>query len=86
MSNIQDVRLEDTRVYQDIEQKVRIDERKSMILHQLHKKVERIPEPTQAQIAVMSLEQLQALSEALLDFQEVADLERWLAAIEVEGS
>jgi predicted transposase YdaD len=79
MLNIQDVRLEDTRVYQDIEKKVRGDERKSMALRLLNKKFGRIPEPIQAQIAVLSLEQLESLSEALLDFQEVADLDAWLS-------
>ena len=80
MLNIQDVQLEQTRVYQDIEKKVRIDERKSGVLRLLNKKFGRISESIQAQIALMSLEQLQTLSEALLDFQEVADLETWLAA------
>jgi predicted transposase/invertase (TIGR01784 family) len=78
MLNIQDVQLEQTRVYQDIEQKVRLDERKSGVLDLLRKKIGNIPEPTQAQIAVMSLEQLRALNEALLDFQGAADLEAWL--------
>lgn len=86
MLNIQDVQLEQTRVYQDIEKKVRIDERKSGVLRLLNKKFGRISESIQAQIALMSLEQLQTLSEALLDFQGVADLERWLAAIELEGN
>jgi predicted transposase/invertase (TIGR01784 family) len=79
MLNIQDVQLEQTRVYQDIEQKVRLDERRTGVLDLLRKKIGNIPEPTQAQIAVMSLEQLRALNEALLDFQGVSDLEVWLA-------
>jgi predicted transposase YdaD len=79
MLNIQDIQLEQTRVYQNIEQKVRLDERRTGVLDLLRKKIGNISEPTQAQIAVMSLEQLRALNEALLDFQGASDLEVWLA-------
>jgi len=86
MLNIQDVRFEETRVYQQVEEKVLNKAFTSVVLRQLNKKFSEVSESMQAQIAVLSLEQLQALSEALLDFQGVADLERWLAAIELEGN
>jgi predicted transposase YdaD len=79
MLNIQDVRLEDTRVYQQVEEKILGKAITSVVLRQLHKKVGTVSEATQAQITVLSPEQLEALSEALLDFQNVADLEAWLA-------
>jgi predicted transposase YdaD len=79
MLNIQDVRLEDTRVYQQVEEKVLGKAITSVVLRQLHKKVGTGSEATQAQITVLSPEQLEALSEALLDFQNIADLEAWLA-------
>ncbi|MCY7393241.1 MAG: DUF2887 domain-containing protein [Leptolyngbyaceae cyanobacterium CAN_BIN12] len=86
MLNIQDVRFEETRVYQQVEEKVLNKAFTSVVLRQLNKKFSEVSESMQAQIAVLSLEQLQALSEALLDFQGVADLERWLAAIELGGN
>jgi len=80
MSNIQDVRLEDTRVYKDIERKVRLETRQSIISHLLSKKFGEISEVSDAYITRLSLEQLETLLEDLLDFQEIADLEAWLAA------
>lgn len=80
MSNIQDVRFEDTRVYKDIEQRVRLKVRQSITLRLLNKKVGEISEFLQAQVTALSLEQLEALLKDLLDFQEIADLEVWLAA------
>jgi predicted transposase/invertase (TIGR01784 family) len=80
MLNIQDVRLEDTRVYQDIQEEVRLKDRQEMILGQLSEIVDSIPETMQAQIVTMTLEQLSSLSKALLHFRNLADLEAWIAA------
>ena len=40
-----------------------------------------IPGQMQAQVETLSLEQLEALGDALLDFSEVADLEQWLTVV-----
>jgi hypothetical protein len=37
-----------------------------------------LPEPLKVQVGQLSVERLTELSEALLDFQSLADLEMWL--------
>jgi predicted transposase/invertase (TIGR01784 family) len=78
MLNIQDVRLEDTRVYQDMQDEVRIKDRQGLVLRLLNKRFGALPEPSQAQIATMSLDQLETLIEVYPSFQGLLDLENWL--------
>jgi predicted transposase YdaD len=80
MLNIQDVRLEDTRVYQDMQEEVRVKDRQGLIVGQLSEILGALPEVIQAQIAIMTLDQLEALSKALLHFKNLTDLENWLTA------
>ena len=47
-------------------------------LRQLNRRCGPLSEATRARIQSLPLEQLEALSEALLDFQGLADLEHWL--------
>ncbi len=54
---------------------------RSLILRLLKHRLGNIPEALQTRIHKLSLEQLESLGEALLDFSAVADLERWLNAI-----
>ncbi|MEH2145231.1 Rpn family recombination-promoting nuclease/putative transposase [Nostoc sp.] len=56
----------------------REEEARSLILKLLNRKVGAIPDQLQTQIQVLSLEQLEGLGEALLDFSAIADLEGWL--------
>ena len=51
-----------------------------MTLRQLNRRCGPLSEATTAQIQVLPLEQLEALADALLDFQGPADLAAWLAA------
>ncbi|MCU0570387.1 MAG: DUF4351 domain-containing protein [Oculatellaceae cyanobacterium Prado106] len=51
---------------------------RSLILRQLNRRVGEIPAPTLEQIQALSLEQLESLGEALLDFTSIADLTQWL--------
>ena len=48
---------------------------------QLNRRCGPLREVTTAQIKALQLEQLEALADALLDFQGPADLTAWLAAI-----
>jgi predicted transposase YdaD len=50
-----------------------------LILRQLTRKIGELPDALQSQIQTLSLAQLEALGEALLDFTGLADLEVWLA-------
>ncbi|MBI3654310.1 MAG: DUF4351 domain-containing protein, partial [Acidobacteria bacterium] len=52
----------------------------ALTLRQLQKRFGRIAKSTQAQIRGLSLEQLEQLGEALLDFQAPQDLIKWLKA------
>ena len=51
-----------------------------MTLRLLNRRCGPISEPTAAQIQALPLEQLEALADALLDFQGPDDLTAWLAA------
>ncbi|MEA5619805.1 Rpn family recombination-promoting nuclease/putative transposase [Cronbergia sp. UHCC 0137] len=56
----------------------REQEARSLILRQLNRKVGTIPNVLLSKIQLLSLEQIEALGEALLDFAVLADLETWL--------
>jgi predicted transposase/invertase (TIGR01784 family) len=51
----------------------------ALILRQLNHRFNQIAEPVQQRIRTLSLSQLEALSEALLDFSNATDLTNWLA-------
>ncbi|MEH1815296.1 MAG: DUF2887 domain-containing protein [Nostoc sp.] len=60
------------------------EEARSLILRQLNRLVGAIPDTLLSQIQGLSVEQLEALADALLDFSTLADLEEWLQR-EVSG-
>jgi Domain of unknown function (DUF4351) len=53
---------------------------RSLIRRQLVRRVGELPQPIQTQVEALSLEQVETLGEALLDFTNMTDLEAWLAA------
>jgi Domain of unknown function (DUF4351) len=55
-----------------------IERERSLILRQLTRKIGTIAPNLEAQIAVLSISQLESLGEALLDFSGSADLDAWL--------
>jgi predicted transposase/invertase (TIGR01784 family) len=77
----QEARLE---LLNEIREEVRMEERlegeRSLVLRLLTRRVGALPESVRSQIDYLSLPQLEALGEALLDFSGMADLEAWLAA------
>ena len=79
MLDIQDVRLEETRAYQEIEEKVQGQEQRKMILFWVRELMGEVPEPVQAQIAALSFEQLEGLGQSLLRFKKLSELEAWLS-------
>jgi hypothetical protein len=52
----------------------------TLILRQLQRRVGELPQEVQRHIQTLSLEQLEALGEALLDFTAIEDLLNWLSA------
>jgi hypothetical protein len=59
----------------------RQEEGRSLILRLLNRRVGSMPEEVQSQVEALSLSQLEALGEALLDFTSLADLQDCLAAL-----
>ena len=78
MFNIQDVRLEDTRAYQEIAEKQSLGVKSSFLLEILTSHLGSLPEILNARIATMSLEQLSDLGKSMFNLGSIADLERWL--------
>jgi len=60
------------------EQRGRQEEARSLLLRQLAQKVGALPDRTSEQIITLSLEQLESLAVALLNFSGLTDLEHWL--------
>jgi len=52
--------------------------KQELVLRLLQKRVEELPQEFRERIQTLSLEQLEALGEALLDFTAIEDLLNWL--------
>ncbi|BBD58328.1 hypothetical protein NIES2109_11010 [Nostoc sp. HK-01] len=56
------------------------EQTQALVLKLLQRRVGNLPDEVRQQVQSLSLEQLEALSEALLDFSAIADLLNWLQA------
>lgn len=74
--------MQESVIYQDILEKGQQKGERSLILRQLTRRVGDVPEELRSRIHTLSLEQLETLGEALLDFEAIADLEAWLGSLE----
>jgi predicted transposase YdaD len=70
--------IRQTRVYQEALQEGRQEEGLSLVLRLLTRQVGALTPELETQIRSLSLVQIEALSEALLDFAEISDLRSWL--------
>ena len=61
-------------------QEGRQEEGQSLILRQLTRRIGDVAPDLRTKVQALSLQQLEALGEALLDFSEPGDLEKWLDA------
>ena len=84
MLNLQDVDLKQTRFYQDAFAEGRQEEGVALILRQLQRRCGELAPAVRERIPRLSLPQLEALGEALLEFRGVTDLEQWLTTHEPE--
>lgn len=75
------ITLKETRVYQEIKEEAEQRER-SLILRLLTRRVGELPQEMRSSVENLSLEKLENLSEALLDFVSIADLQLWLEEAE----
>jgi len=77
------ITLQQTRVYREIsaegEKRGRSAEARSLVLRQLTRRVGELSPEVRQRVESLSLEQLENLGEALLDFTSMADLDAWLA-------
>jgi predicted transposase/invertase (TIGR01784 family) len=77
-----EISLEESRVYRDAKTEGliqgRTEEGRSLVTRQLNRKIGKLPQAVLTKIEALSLEQLEELSEALLDFSTVANLQQWL--------
>jgi predicted transposase/invertase (TIGR01784 family) len=72
------ISIEESRVYQDAKvEGIVLGERK-LVTRLLNRKVGKLSKPLLTKVEALSLEQLEELSEALLEFSTVANLEEWL--------
>ncbi|MBD2596259.1 Rpn family recombination-promoting nuclease/putative transposase [Nostoc spongiaeforme FACHB-130] len=78
------ITLKETQVYREIieegEQRGRTAGERSLVLRQLTRRVGELSQDVREQVETLSLEQLENLGVALLDFTSMADLLSWLAA------
>jgi predicted transposase/invertase (TIGR01784 family) len=70
-----DITFEETKVYQEI----KAEGEANVILRQLKKRFGTLAEDTRVLISALPLSALEELSEALLDFSDITDLQSWLA-------
>ena len=73
--------LQETRVYRDAKEEGReegLAQERALVMRQLRRKVGALPEAIALQLDALSIESLEELGEALLDFDELSDLETWL--------
>jgi predicted transposase/invertase (TIGR01784 family) len=77
------IELQQTRVYQEAKAEGKAEgkaeEGRSLVLKQLTRKLGSIPHQLQIQVNSLSIDLVESLGEALLDFVVVADLETWLS-------
>ncbi len=79
--------MQESVIYQDLleaareqaRREERLEEARSLILRLLDRRVGELPNSVRAQIAALTITQVESLGEALLDFSELRDLEVWLA-------
>jgi predicted transposase/invertase (TIGR01784 family) len=85
------IRLEETRVYREAKEEGReeglesawqqsLERQRSLVLRQLTRCFGKIPKRVKLRIDQLSLDNLEGLGDAFLDFESIADLEAWLDA------
>jgi predicted transposase/invertase (TIGR01784 family) len=78
MLELTDADLKQSRFYQEIFAEGRQEEGLALILRQLQRRCGELTPAVREQVTRLSLPQLEALGEALLEFRGLADVEQWL--------
>ena len=69
--------LKQTRVYREAREEGREEERREMVLRFLNYKFGQLSAENKAQVQALDSDRLQALSKALLEFNDLVELENW---------
>ena len=73
------ITLQQTRVYREIKEEGRHEEAANLVIRLITKRIgQKLPKEIVARISGLPLPVLEDLSEALLDFTSLADLQAWL--------
>lgn len=75
MFGLGDFDIKATRFYEEVRQEQTID----LIMRQLARRIGGVSQQLQERVSQLSIEQLENLAEALLDFSTEGDLVTWLA-------
>ena len=75
-----EITIKETRVYREIKQERKEVEARSVIFRQHSERVGELYPEVHQSVENLSLEKLENLGEALLDFSSITDLENWLKA------
>lgn len=60
------------------EERGRLEGEAKLVLRLLHRKVGQLPSEVETDIQALEIDQIEALGEALLEFEEISDLTTWL--------
>ena len=75
------ITLKKTRVYREIKKEGREEGERKIILRLLNRRVGELPQEMRQRVESLSLEQLENLGEALLDFTSMVDFQAWLEGL-----
>ncbi|NEO70930.1 Rpn family recombination-promoting nuclease/putative transposase [Moorena sp. SIO3H5] len=78
--------MEQSVIYQDIKDEGRHEGEQSLILRLLPRRIGEVSPEMRTQVQALSLPQLEALGEALLDFTKPDDLDEWMRSLSVADS
>ncbi|MDB9326456.1 DUF2887 domain-containing protein, partial [Nodularia spumigena CS-590/02] len=78
ISTMLGLNLEEPRAIREAKVEGRVEGERTIVVRQLNRRLGNIPDALLSQIQGLSMEQLEALADALLDFSSVDDLSGWL--------
>jgi predicted transposase/invertase (TIGR01784 family) len=76
------IELQQTRVYQEAKAEgleIGLQQEKALVIKQLTRKLGSVSPQNQTKVFALSIDRVESLGEALLDFNSLADLEAWLS-------
>ncbi|MEH2239859.1 Rpn family recombination-promoting nuclease/putative transposase [Nostoc sp.] len=78
MFGLGDFDIKTTRIYEEVRDEVRQEQTLEVVMRQLRRRIGNLTQQLQDSISQLSIEQLENLAEALLDFSTEGDLVAWL--------